>query len=179
MGKISNKIKSELMNRLYENKDISDIVQEYNISNKTIENCINELQSITKNNTLEIVKNQSFALSNEDIIKEKNKFRKYSWQIIQKANQILIDKLNQLSNREKEIDRILSKIEDCLIEENYDKTQMGKLIKLLENTKQNNLSELARVIQILYDKQENIISDNGQDTETLESMLEDLMGDSF
>lgn len=174
MANISNKIKCELMNKMYRNKDISEFVTRHNISQKVVNSCRKELEGITE----EFYEpTDNLELSSNELNFEKNKFRKYSWEIIQKANQIIIEKLNLLSVREKEIDRLLEKVEECLDEDIYDKTQMGKLLKLLENLKQNNISELARVIQILYDKQEDY--EPIAEEETLESLLDNISGENF
>ncbi|MBQ7308048.1 MAG: hypothetical protein IJW82_05940 [Clostridia bacterium] len=178
MARISNKIKCELMNRLFQGKDIQDFVTQNNISQNDIDKCLNELKFITQKDTMFIKNTSSDTISNEEINKERNKFKKYSWQIIQKANEILVDKLNQLAERERHIDRMLNKIEDCLYLEEYDKSQMSKLIKMLESIKQNSISELARVVQILYDKQDDKILEV-QDEETLENLLGNLVGEEY
>ena len=174
MASISNKIRCKLMNRLYNNQDIADIVAENCITERALEQIKEELAYITGR---EIV-TESDVMTSEDILAQRNKFKKCSWQIIQKANQILIDKLYQLSRREKTIDDLIDKIEECLQMDNYDKTQMGKLIKLFESTKQNSISELARVIHILYDKQDEKNTPKTQEDD-LESLLGNLVGDDF
>ena len=177
MARISNKIKCELMNKLYQGKDVSRLQQEYCLTQKDIERYLKELKSITQN---EICQSQesSIGLSTEEINQERNKFKKFSWKIIQKANEILVDKLNQLAEREKHIDRILNKIEDCLYLDDYDKTQMAKLMKMLESAKQNSITELARVIQILYDKQDDKILEVDNE-ESLETLLGGLVGEEY
>lgn len=174
MANISNKIKCELMNKMYKNKDISEFVTQHNISQKVVNLCKKELEGITEGL---YESDNNLDLSSNELDFERKRFRKYSWEIIQKANQIIIEKLNLLSVREKEIDRLLEKVEYCLEEDMYDKTQMGKLLKLLENMKQNNISELARVIQILYDKQEDYEPNTEEDT--LENLLDNISGENF
>ena len=171
MATISNDTKCKLMQRLYHRQDISDIVFKNDITDKMLDKIKEELSYITGDVEQE-------AMTNEDILSNKNKFKKCSWQIIQKSSQILLDKLYRIEKRESEIDDLIEQIENCLSIENYDKTQMAKLIKLLDNIKQNSISELARVIHIFYGKQDEKNTPKGEEDD-LESLLENLTGDDF
>ena len=168
--KISNKVRCQLMNLMFNKSDITDIVTKYGITRKVIDGCAEDLKAITGTDYYD-------EISGEDISLKKSLFKKNSWKVIDKANEILIDKLSQVGEREKRIDRILSDIESGIDIDVYDKVQMGKLVRQLESLKQNNISELARVVHIFYDKQdeEEILDDNT----SLEDLLSGLEGETF
>lgn len=172
MANISNKIRCKLMNKMFHGEDVTQFAKANGIGEKVLQGCKTELTDIVGEDfTI------SDGLTDHEVATQKNKFKKNSWKVIDKANQIIIDKLSAYSSREKRIDELLSEVEICLESPEYDKTQMGKLIRILDGLKQNNIAELARVIHIFYDKQDD--NTDIQSNETLEKLLVNLEGDVF
>lgn len=156
----SNIVKDKLCYLISEGEDITDFVKKYKISKKTIDTCKKQVMDIQNN-----------------IENKESNFQKDCWNIITKSNELILDRLSKMAQREKEIDEIISKIEEFININGDDGKQLSKIIKNLEIlTKQMaSISELSRIIQIYYGKQK----DDGSNTNEYENIIENLYGEEF
>lgn len=118
---------------------------------------------------------------NKDELKER--FLKSSWQILEKSNQLILDRINRANKWDSQIDEILDYIKECVENKEIKEDKTLKEINIkLSKIKIENLADLTNVVNTMYQKQallQNESTVNIGVNSSLENFLKEFSGEEM
>ena len=113
----------------------------------------------------------------------KERFLKSSWQILEKSNQLILDRINRANKWDSQIDEILDYIKECVENKQIKDDKTLKEINIrLSKIKIENLADLTNVVNTMYQKQallQNESTVNIGVNSSLENFLKEFSGDEM